>query len=346
MCHTVATEENAILITKPAPRKPLKPLIRALDVVERDAKWLWYPYIPAGSSTMLFGPGGVGKSHIAVDIAARVSSGRSFPEQLGPPPVPQNVLILAAEDDIEVVLRPRLRRAGADMSRVFFPPEFFILDTRGILDMESYIQQAAATVVFIDPVVAYMGGKTDMNKMNEVRTFTGPIQRLAQQTGSAIILVHHSKKSREGTVADFAAGSTDFTNGVRSSLFATRTNDGSKIVYHAKSNYSKEGDSLRFSIDDHTGVVWEGTEERGEGIDGPGDGDDTSPRGRPPKADSAAAAFIKDMLAAGPLPARMIEERARDEKLAWRTVNRAKNGIAESYIERTDGKLVWFWKLI
>src|SRR6185369_1901078 len=169
-------------------------------------RWLWYPYIPYGAASMLFGPGGLGKSHIACDIAARVSRGDQFPHSKVNM-APGRVLMMSAEDDMSVVLVPRLKEAGANLSNIFIPDQTFVLDKIGLHDMYQYMELSAATVVFIDPIVAYMGGKIDMNKMNEVRELTGALHEAAQKSGSAVIIVHHSRKGKEGEDYEKAAGS-------------------------------------------------------------------------------------------------------------------------------------------
>jgi hypothetical protein len=42
--------------------------------------WLWPGRIPAGNLTMFDGDPGVGKSTIAIDLAARISAGRKWPD--------------------------------------------------------------------------------------------------------------------------------------------------------------------------------------------------------------------------------------------------------------------------
>ena len=79
--------------------------------------WLWEGRIAKGKSTLLAGDPGLGKTTIAVDIAARCSTGRAMPDgtvgQLG------NTLILTAEDDLADTIRPRVDRLGGDSSRVY-----------------------------------------------------------------------------------------------------------------------------------------------------------------------------------------------------------------------------------
>src|SRR5438876_5775373 len=72
--------------------------------------------IPLGKITLLDGDPGMGKSLLALDLAARVSSGRPMPD--GTPGPQGGVILIAPEDDAGDTLRPRLQAAGGDPSRV------------------------------------------------------------------------------------------------------------------------------------------------------------------------------------------------------------------------------------
>lgn len=315
------------------PQHKLAPLIRASTVTPREMTWLWYPYIPAEAATLMYGQGGIGKSHITCAIATAVSRGDPFPGQ-DERRKPGKVLMLSAEDDLEVVLVPRLIKMGANLNNIFISPNTFVLDKQGLRDVEEYVRQSTAVVAFIDPIVAWVGGKIDINRSNDVRAMIGPLHTMAQQTGTAVVIVGHSRKGSEGEDYEKAMGSSDFTNAVRSTLYVTKTNDGTKIMKHAKSNYAPFGPPISFSFED-------GKFEWGD------EWDDGKPVAGTAKPRANAAAFLKSFLAAGPVPAKEVEKRAHDEGINMGTLNRAKVGVAESYLGRDrNGKLTWYWRLI
>lgn len=318
-----------------SPKMP--PLIIASSIIPREQQWLWYPYVPAGAATLLFGPGGHGKSHITVDIAAKLSTGTPLPGQLEGVK-PQKVLMLSAEDDFDVVLVPRLMRAGANLENIAFPKDPFALDKVGIKGLEQYIHKFGATIVFIDPIVRYMGGKVDMNKANEVREFMGALHELAMAKQTSIIIVGHSRKTRADDTAEDperAMGSADFNNAVRSTLYVTKAADGTRVMKHVKSNYAALGDTLAFDFGDN-GFKWTGT------ID-PEDSAVVPIRAQ--KLDKQVK-WLKDLLAAGPVSAKEVEASARKSGLSMRTVQRLKPGRAESFMRYEDGTPVWYWRLI
>lgn len=325
-------------ITPPARKMP--PLIVASTIIPREMVWLWYPYIPSSSATLLYGPGGHGKSHITVDIAARLSTGTALPGQ-NFSSRPQKVLMLSAEDDFDVVLVPRLMKAGANLDNIAFPKDPFSLDATGLKMLEEYIHQFSATIVFIDPIVRYMGGKVDMNKANEVREFMGGLHELAMAKQTSIIIVGHSRKSRADDASEEwerAMGSADFTNAVRSGLYVTKASDGTRVMKHVKSNYAKLGDTLAFDFGDN-GFEWKGVLDE-DGIV------KVTPNGKLTRTRTSVEKWLKTYLSNGPARSPDVQEAAEAAGFSWRTLNRVKPYVAESYMQRIDGTPVWFWKLL
>src|SRR5207245_9472409 len=101
----------------PAPPADEEPLGLLLSQVEtRPVHWLWDKHLPLGKITLLDGDPGMGKSLLALDLAARVSSGLPMPD--GTPGQQGGVILIAPEDDAADTLTPRLEAAGGDHSRV------------------------------------------------------------------------------------------------------------------------------------------------------------------------------------------------------------------------------------
>lgn len=327
---------------KPKTRITLPPkpqLLVASDVMPREMRWLWYPYIPSSAASLFFGPGGGGKSHITVAIASALSNGKPLPgQEVGGKP--QKVLMLSAEDDFDVVLVPRLIAQGADLDRIAFPSAPFTLDARGLQMIEEYMHEFSATVVFIDPIVEYMGGKIDMNKANEVRGFMGPLHQMAMKKQTAVVLVGHSRKARENESGDDyerIMGSADFSNAVRSVMFVTRAMDGTRVMRHVKHNYSPAGETLAFDFGDN-GFEWKGAIDEDGMVS-------AAPLKRMTRTQTAIEKWLRGVLADGPVRALDIPEMAKAAGYGMRTVNKLKPFIAESYMTRMNGSPVWFWKL-
>jgi hypothetical protein len=317
----------------PSETKKPKPLIPMTDIEEKEMTWLWYPYIPGPAATMVFGPGGAGKSHIVVDIASRVSTGEPFPGTDRRRP-PEKVLMLSAEDDPRYVLKPRLRKAGANMDNVFIPPSFFTVDTAGLALIDYYIRDMTLGVVFIDPVVSYIGSDVDINKANEVRGFSGGLEKIAELYQIPIIYVHHARKSGEGRDSDKAMGSADFVNGSRSALFVTQAPNGDRIMKHSKTNYAAHGRTMGFEFTDEV-FSWTG-EYQEDGVKVPG---------RTGGQKDAVEAWLIEALANGPVAATQMEQTMKAKGFSLSTVNRAKKGLVKSKLVSENSVLKWYWQL-
>ena len=90
-------------------------VIRADQVVVKRVRYLWEGRIPLGAVTLMPGEEGIGKTTVGVRIIADLTRGTLPGESLG---TPRDVVVLSLEDSLEDVYAPRIREAGADMSRV------------------------------------------------------------------------------------------------------------------------------------------------------------------------------------------------------------------------------------
>lgn len=91
-------------------------LERASGLRPEALDWLWFPRIAIGMITLLVGVPGLGKTLLALWLAAELTRGR-LPDALSDP---ADVVIASAEDHKRAVLVPRLKALDADMDRVHF----------------------------------------------------------------------------------------------------------------------------------------------------------------------------------------------------------------------------------
>src|SRR2546425_757932 len=92
------------------------PGILLSQVETQQVDWLWQRRIPLGKITILDGDPGLGKSLLAINIAACITTGRSMPD--GTPGRQGSVILIAPEDGAEDTIKPRMEAAGGDPSRV------------------------------------------------------------------------------------------------------------------------------------------------------------------------------------------------------------------------------------
>jgi putative DNA primase/helicase len=87
------------------------------QLVSRPLTWLWPGRLALGKLAILDGDPGLGKSLVTLDLCARLSTGRPFPDGSCCPGV-GNSIVLNGEDGAEDTIRPRLQALGADLERV------------------------------------------------------------------------------------------------------------------------------------------------------------------------------------------------------------------------------------
>ena len=198
--------------------------------------------------TVLAGDGGQGKSTILCDLAARTTIGELWPDGIAGCE-PGGVIILAAEDDVEDTLVPRLMAAGADMQRIFNIRS--VRETRdGDMARRSFSLQAdlamleaeirkrpGIKLVIIDPVTSYLG-KVDSHKNAEVRTVLEPLGELAARCRVAIIC-----NKGTGNANSRIIGSVAFVNQARAAFIVApdAENEDRMFFMPSKMNIGPKG---------------------------------------------------------------------------------------------------------
>jgi hypothetical protein len=173
---------------------------RAAEIVSEPIAWLWKGQLAEGKLTIWAGDPGVAKSAISVDIAARISTGRPFPDEpAGTRHEPRNVLIISFEDGAEDTIKPRLRAAGADMERVFiFPLESAPSVTQEVPVILEALRELEPALVIIDPLSSGMTGGVDSHKNTAVREALRPLIAALKTTRTAGLVIEHLNKNEKG----------------------------------------------------------------------------------------------------------------------------------------------------
>jgi AAA domain-containing protein len=180
---------------------------RASDVTPKRVDAIWKDAnggirLARGEHTLIAGEPGLGKSQIAIAMAAACTTGGAWPCGEGRAPVGR-VIFLAAEDSVEHTLVPRLIAAGAELDRIYFVEGVVAKDGKGrrtfnfqadYIKLKALVKEIKDVVlVIIDPVTAYMG-KIDGHKNTEVRAVLAPLGELAQECKVAIVSITHFNK--------------------------------------------------------------------------------------------------------------------------------------------------------
>ena len=313
---------EAVYGLKEPPQEETVEIIRMSEVDTQTVGWLWEPYIPFGKVTIVQGNPGEGKTTFALRLAAACTNRKPFPHMAAHEPF--NVIYQTAEDGLGDTIKPRLMEAEADLDRVLVIDEskqgLSLSDER----IERAIRQTGARLIILDPIQAYVGEKTDMNKANEIRPMFRRLAEIAERTGCAVILIGHLNKAAGGQSAYRGLGSIDFRAAARSVLLIGRVKrePNVRVIVHDKSSLAPEGKPIAFCLDPETGFSWIGEYDitADELLSGAG--------GNTATKTEQAERLILDLLADGKeLASEDIVKAAAEAGISERTVQNAKRNM-------------------
>ena len=236
-------------------------MIKMSDIEAQEIEWLWYPYIAYGKLAIVQGDPGDGKTTLILNLAAKLTKGEGLDENMKVME-PMNVIYQTAEDGLADTVKPRLLQAGADCEKVLVIDEseksLSMLDER----IEEALIKTGARVLILDPIQAYLGSGTDMNRANEVRNMTKRLAALAEKYKCAIILIGHMNKAAGNKAAYRGMGSIDFYAVARSVLLVGRVEGEPNIraMVQIKNNLAEFGHAKAFRLSEE-GFRWLGDYE-------------------------------------------------------------------------------------
>ena len=333
------TYEDAVSAITAATVAPADLLARygivTANTIQREAvSWLWEGYIPLGAFTILEGNPDVGKTMVALAIAAAVSDGRPMPSGKADKSNACPVLYLTAEDSLSQTVIPRLRAAGADLPRVQVKKvngADLLLPT-AIEDLRALVRQTGCRLVVLDPLNGYLdASRINVNSEQDVRQALQPLRALAEQEGIAIIGLRHLNKASDKPALHRGAGSIALTAVARSVLLVARHPDdpGLRVLLSQKCNLIEDSkkQTLGFRIakrDDggpHLEWLPDPVQIDAEEL--------LAPRKPGPTPDTLekAKAYLRDHLSQGPKRRRDIIESGKKVHLNERTLDRAADAI-------------------
>jgi hypothetical protein len=228
--------------------------IRASEITPKKVEFLWPGRVPLGKMTTFAGQGGLGKTLVLCDMAARVSMGAEWPLSAGECAERGNVLFISGEDDEDDTLVPRLIEAGADLERVLFlsaeAQDSFTLAALELLT-RTIEEVKDVRLVVIDPPASYLGDIDD-HKNAEVRSLLTPIKRWASLHRVAVIFNTHVNKAigQNAEAAGRVMGSVAWVNAVRAAHMFIKDADDQDMVLFApiKINIARRPKGMTYRI--------------------------------------------------------------------------------------------------
>ena len=336
-------------------------LLHGKEITPVPIRWLWDGWLAAGKTHVLGGAPGVGKSTLALSLAAVLSIGGRWPD--GQRARPGSVAIWSGEDDPRDTLAPRLLASGADMGRIFFVDSVFDgLERRSFdpaRDMaplrRKLLEVGGIRLLIVDPVVSAIAG--DSHKNAEVRRGLQPLADLAESLDCALLgITHFSKGTRGNDPVERLNGSIALGAVARVVLVAAKhqapDEEGrvSRVLCRAKSNIGPDGGGFAYDLHQDelaaypgvfaSSVLWgetlEGSARELLGVaEAGGEGEGSG---------KAAERFLSETLSAGTVSARQLTEEAEGVGINVRTLRRTaeKMGVVREKSGMSGG---WFWRL-
>jgi hypothetical protein len=328
-------------------------LVPASRLVARPVDWLWQPWLALGKLAILDGDSGLGKSLLSLDLCARLSAARPFPDGR-PGPGPFAAIVLNGEDAAEDTVLLRLHAAGADMDRVFvwhrhpdgareplrFPQDAAWLDQA--------VSKTGARLVVIDPIKEFLDRSVNPASDQSVRGALSPLAELGERHRCAVLLQRHLNKSGGRRALYRGSDSIAFVSVCRSAWLVARDPQDPQrcVLAETKNNLGPARSGLAYAIRGVEGaaptVAWLGAS--------PWTADQlvAAAAGAPaplPERERAAA-FLAAALEGGPRTSRELWPLAQRARLSKRTLRRARGDLKiRSVRVWAGGKRLSYWLL-
>jgi hypothetical protein len=331
-------------------------LTRLSDVKPEQVQWLWPGRIPVGKLVTLDGDPGLGKSTLALEIAATITTGGVWPdggdcEQLGA------VLLLSAEDGLADTVRPRLDAAGADVTAVHAVEGVPIVGQDGeitlrpptladVRALELAVIDTGAKLIVVDVIMSFLPSGTDSHRDQDVRAVLGRLSGLADRTGCSVLLLRHLNKASGRDPLYRGGGSIGIVGAARSGLLVAADPDDPerRVLASVKCNLGPPPDSLAYRlVGTDLGVArvqWEGsTGHSAADLLRPRDSDDET------ESRNEAERWLEDyLLAAGAATSKDAKRDAAKDGIAERTLHRARQKLGVTISHRGYPRVTW-WQL-
>jgi hypothetical protein len=318
-------------------------------VLLRGVRWLWPGRIVTENLTLLVGDPDVGKSLVALDLAARVSQGGAWPDG-EPNGMPGGVLLLSAEDHLFFTVGPALSAAGADVGRISSvwdvcvqeKGESFRRPLELNRDMEVLRQMVKEVpdckLVVIDPISAFLG------RTNQRHTLI----RLAMLAGDLHVAVLGVAHLRPGgrQAMHRTLGGMSLTSAARAVWMATEDRrevgsgkaevgsggaGGRRLLLPVKNNLVRERTGLAFRLVTAEGGAVPRVEWESETVNETADevlGTSRQHFGPGPDRLEDAMDFLRETLSRGPQLVKDVEAAAwTKRKIRYRTLIRARKEL-------------------
>lgn len=232
----------------------------AAEIQSQPISWLWQPFLPIGTVSILFGEGGEGKSLLSLALATAISKGLPLPGMDSAIVPPSDVIIQNAENSWPMVIKPCLEMLGADCSKIHRINDAGVRLTLTDERIEAAIRKYNVKLTIIDPIQSHLPITMSMGRAESVRPMLTHLEKVAERTESAILLVGHVTKGN-GEAQHRGGGSVDIINSVPSVLYWGRAeglDHDVRAIAQGKNNLEELGTTQTFRLNKKNRFQWLG----------------------------------------------------------------------------------------
>ena len=337
----------------------------AVGVETKEIEWLWKPFIAFGKVTMIQGDTGVGKTSLMVKIVADCTNGLKPPTQFHgelqeqEKAEPLTTFYVTTENGIEDTLIPMFDLYGGDREHLYYQDEdegHFVLNED---EIRAVVRQFGAKLIVIDPWQEFLDDIASTSN-EKIRAMIRSVQRVAEETGAAVVLCGNFTKARAGSDLNKGMGGAELTNTLRSLLTVREDPYGNshiRILKTTKMSFigkelspvglKQEEDYtvsyiqwLEYKAEQEERIAKEKT---GRSSSGKGFNEKNNENDQEKSRIQKGKDFLLEVLENGPMDSRILYEKARARGISRATLNRAKV-LAEVH-SKQQGNRSSLWKL-
>lgn len=327
------------------------------DVKIMPTRYLWTDYLPVSELAMLVGKPGVGKSTVAADVAAKLTTGHLSGSFVGRP---QSVLYSLTEDS-EGVFKARFIAADGDPERLTTVDVVHGQSDGSPFLVEADLDQLRAAIIELRPALVVLDALNSsldgqQNDNSNIRPQLEKLKALAHQTNTAILGIGHFRKSTNGSEPlDSIGGAGAYGQVIRQALGCARDEDeGTCTLSVIKTNgQSLDVASLAYRIEEAMVPSDDGGTASVGRVTWLGESETTvrdllqrSPQGDTDRSDREEAAdWLVDFLVTngGEAPAKDVFKAGQAEGYSRDALKRAKGKRVRS--EKAGFGSGWVWRL-
>jgi AAA domain len=320
-------------------------------------RYLWTDYLPVAELAMLVGKPGVGKSTVAADVAAKLTTGNLPGSFLGRP---QQVLYSLTEDS-GGTFKARFIAAGGDPDRLHVIDVVHGQSDGSPLLVAADLDQLRAAIIELRPALVVLDALNSsldgqQNDNSNIRPQLEKLKALAHQTNTAILSIGHFRKSTTGSEPlDSIGGAGAYGQVIRQALGCARDEDeGTCTLSVIKTNgQSLDVASLAYRIEEAIVPSDDGGTASVGRVTWLGESDTTvrdllqrSPQGDADRSEREEAAdWLLDYLVSsgGEAPAKDVFKAGQAEGYSRDALKRAKGKRVRS--EKAGFGSGWVWRL-